>query len=84
LLWTVLVSRGYDRIVLYALAAAAAANIVLNWVYIPRFQAVAAAWATVASYVLLFGMTLLFVLRNPVLSRGETKETLPPPSEYAL
>src|SRR5208283_878279 len=56
LLWTVLVSRGYDRFVLYALTTAAVSNVLLNWVFIPRFQAGAAAWATVASYTVLFGM----------------------------
>jgi O-antigen/teichoic acid export membrane protein len=84
LLWTVLVSRGYDRFVLYALATAAVSNVVLNWIFIPRFQASASAWATVVSYTLLFGMMLAFVLRNDVLSRREADETIPSPSEYAL
>ena len=53
LIWTVLVSRGYERPVLYSLGAAAGANVFLNLVFIPRFQANAAAWATVASYALL-------------------------------
>src|SRR5271165_4170121 len=84
LLWTVLVSRGYDRFVLYALTTAAVSNVLLNWVFIPRFQAGAAAWATVASYTVLFGMMLIFVLRNDVLSRSIAEETIPSPSEYAL
>ena len=71
LLWTVLVSRGYDRAVLYSLATAATVNVVLNLVFIPRFQANAAAWATVASYALLFSAVLIFVLRKKVLASAE-------------
>jgi O-antigen/teichoic acid export membrane protein len=84
LLWTVLVSRGYDRFVLYGLAAAAISDVALNWIFIPRFQAEASAWATVASYALLFTMMLVFVLRNDVLSHGEAEEPVPSPAEYAL
>jgi Na+-driven multidrug efflux pump len=84
LLWTVLVSRGYDRFVLYALATAAVSNVLLNWIFIPRFQAEAAAWATVASYTVLFGLMLIFILTNDVLSRRVAEETIPPLSEYAL
>ena len=83
LLWTVLVSRGYDRFVLYALATAAVSNVLLNWIFVPRFQAEAAAWATVASYTVLFGLMLIFVLTNDVLSRRVAEETIPPLSEYA-
>ncbi|HEY5176397.1 MAG TPA: polysaccharide biosynthesis C-terminal domain-containing protein [Terriglobales bacterium] len=68
LLWTVLVSRGYERPVLYSLGAAAGVNVFLNLVFIPRFQANAAAWTTVASYALLFLVLLVFVLKNKVLS----------------
>jgi O-antigen/teichoic acid export membrane protein len=84
LLWTVLVSRGYDRFVLYALATAALSDVALNWIFIPRFQAGASAWATVASYTVLFGMMLVFVLRHDVLSRRGEDEPVPSPSEYAL
>jgi O-antigen/teichoic acid export membrane protein len=69
LLWTVLVSRGYERPVLYSLAAGAGINLFLNLVFIPRFQAAAAAWATVASYAVLLLIVLTFVLRSRVLSR---------------
>jgi O-antigen/teichoic acid export membrane protein len=72
LLWTVLVSRGYQRPVLYALAAAAASNVLLNLVLIPRFRAQAAAWVTVGSYALLFLVLLVFVLCNKVLSVAPT------------
>ena len=68
LLWTVLVSRGYERPVLYSLAAAAGVNVFLNLVFIPRFQASAAAWITVACYALLFSVLLVYVLKNKVLS----------------
>ncbi len=80
LLWTVLVSRGYDRPVLYSIAAAASANIVLNLVFIPRFQAYAAAWATVASYALLFSAVLIFVLRKKVLAGMEKRDPVPAPA----
>ena len=79
LLWTVLVSRGYDRTVLYSLAAAATMNVVLNLVFIPRFQAHAAAWATVASYALLFAAVLIFVLRKKVLACSEKREPVTAP-----
>ena len=75
LLWTVLVSRGYERPVLYSLAAAAGINVFLNLVFIPRFQANAAAWATVASYALLFSVLLVFVLKNKVLSSAPASST---------
>lgn len=68
LLWTVLVSRGYERPVLYSLGAAAGVNVFLNLAFIPRFQANAAAWVTVASYALLFAVLLVFVLKNKVLA----------------
>jgi O-antigen/teichoic acid export membrane protein len=80
LLWTVLVSRGYDRAVLYSIAAAASLNIVLNLVFIPRFQAYAAAWATVASYALLFSAVLIFVLRKKVLAGIEQRDPVPAPA----
>ena len=71
LLWTVLVSRGYDRAVLYALATAAATNVALNLAFIGRFQASAAAWLTVASYALLFATVLIFVLNKKILAGVE-------------
>ncbi len=75
LLWTVLVSRGYERPVLYSLGAAAAINVFLNLVFIPRFQAGAAAWATVACYALLLSALLVFVLKNKILSTAPASET---------
>ncbi len=74
LLWTVLVSRGHERPVLYSLAAAAGVNVFLNLVFIPRFQANAAAWATVVSYALLFSVLLVFVLKNKVLSSAPASD----------
>ncbi len=68
-LWTVVVSRGYERPVLYSFAAGAGINVFLNLIFIPRFQANAAAWATVASYALLLLVLLTFVMRSRVLSR---------------
>jgi O-antigen/teichoic acid export membrane protein len=74
LLWTVLISRGYERPVLYSLAAAAGVNVFLNLVFIPPFQASAAAWATVASYALLFSVLLVFVLKNKVLASAPASD----------
>ena len=74
LLWTVLVSRGHERPVLYSLAAAAGVNVFLNLVFIPRFQANAAAWATVVAYALLFSVLLIFVLKNKVLSSAPASD----------
>jgi len=79
LLWTVLVSRGYDRAVLYSLATAATVNVVLNLVFIPRFQADAAAWATVASYAVLFSAVLIFVLKKKVLASAEKRDPVTMP-----
>jgi O-antigen/teichoic acid export membrane protein len=79
LLWTVLVSRGFDRAVLYSLATAATLNVALNLVLIPRFQANAAAWATVASYALLFCAVLIVVLRKKVLATAEKHDALTTP-----
>src|SRR5271165_4073918 len=79
LLWTVLVSRGYDQAVLYSLATAASMNVVLNLVFIPRFQANAAAWATVASYALLFTAVFVFVLRKKVLASAEKSDPVTAP-----
>ena len=66
LLWTVLVSRGYQRPVLYSLGVAAAVNVLANLWFIPRFQANAAAWATVGAYALLFSLLLAYVLRTKI------------------
>ena len=64
-----LVSRGYERSVLYSTGAAAGFNdVLLNLILIRRFQANAAAWVTVASWPLLFSVLLVFVLRNKILS----------------
>jgi O-antigen/teichoic acid export membrane protein len=84
LLWTVLVSRGFDRLTLYTLAVGAAVNVALNLIFIPRFQATAAAWITAASYALVLLIAFVFVLRNDVLSRTADEEPVPIPSEYAL
>ena len=58
-------------------------NIALNLVFIPHFQATAAAWITVASYALVLVLALIFVLKNDVLSQ-KMEEEIPIPSEFAL
>lgn len=77
LLWTVLVSRGFDKAALYSVATAATLNVVLNVAFIPRFQANASAWATVASYAVLFLAVLSFVLRKKVLASAARSDSLP-------
>jgi O-antigen/teichoic acid export membrane protein len=42
------------------LAAAAGANVLLNWVFIPRWGAVGAASATVLSFLLALGLSIIF------------------------
>lgn len=53
LLGTVLVSRGFDKPVLWGAIAATAFNVAINFWLIPRQGAMGAAWATLASYVVL-------------------------------
>ncbi len=53
LLGTVLVSRGFDKPVLWGAIAATAFNVAANFWLIPRQGAMGAAWATLASYVVL-------------------------------
>ena len=70
LLWTVLVSRGYQRPVLYSLGVVAAVNVSANLWFIPRFQAKAAAcgdgWRLRAVVLLL----LAYVLRTRIFARA--------------
>lgn len=66
LLGTVFVSRGRDHAVLTATGSAAAINIILNLLLIPRFQAMGAAIATLVSYVYLLAFFLQHIFRNPL------------------
>lgn len=54
LIGTVLASQGYESIMLRCLFVASALNVTLNLIFIPRFQAVAAAWSTVVAYGVLW------------------------------
>ncbi len=67
LLGTVLVSRGFDKLVLTTAGGSAAANLAMNWFLIPRLHAEGAAWATFGSYVLLLALFLLVLWRLPHL-----------------
>jgi O-antigen/teichoic acid export membrane protein len=53
LMGTVLVSRGYDKPVLWGAVAATICNVSVNFLLIPRFGATGAAWATLVSYLVL-------------------------------
>jgi O-antigen/teichoic acid export membrane protein len=72
LLGTVLVSRGFNAIVLACTASAATFNILLNFFLIPRIQADGAAWATVSSYLLLLTLVLIAFFTKPVLGTQPT------------
>lgn len=52
------VTQGRDRLNLLATSSAAALNIALNLVLIPRMRALGAAWATVLAYGFLLGIVL--------------------------
>ncbi len=73
LLGILLLSRGGDRLLLFISGSAAALNIALNFLFIPRMQAEGAAWATVASYVFLFAALLVAASRPAVWERIEPK-----------
>jgi O-antigen/teichoic acid export membrane protein len=62
LISTILASQGYEAIMLRCLFVASALNVTLNLIFIPRFQAVAAAWSTVASYAILWICYLVCVV----------------------
>jgi O-antigen/teichoic acid export membrane protein len=68
LMGTVLVSRGFHKLVLACTASAATFDLVSNWFLIPRLRAEGAAWSTVASYLLLLILVLTAVFAaKPVL-----------------
>lgn len=61
-----LISRGFDRFLLFACGLAAACNIAVNLVLIPRMRADGAAIATIVSYVLIDLILLAGYLCKPV------------------
>lgn len=63
---TVLVSRGFDKPVLWGAAASALCNVLLNLWLIPRLSATGAAWATVISYLVLLVILGSSCLMQPV------------------
>jgi O-antigen/teichoic acid export membrane protein len=63
---TALVSRGFDRPVLWGAGAAAASNILMNLWLIPRFNATGAAWATLISYGILLIVLGTSCLVHPI------------------
>ena len=72
LISVVLASRSLDRLVLASVGSAAVFNFVVNLWLIPAMGANGAAWATIASYVLLLTALLGFVMFKPVLSEAGT------------
>ena len=69
LMGTVLVSRGFHKLVLACTASAATFDLVSNWFLIPRLRAEGAAWSTVASYLFLFILVLAVFALKPVLAK---------------
>lgn len=65
-----LVALSQPKLNFYMLAVATAVNLALNFVWIPRYGAMGAAWATVVGYGILSGCTL--VLAELTLSRAIT------------
>ena len=63
----VLIASNLQRYLLLPTAGGAIANILLNFVLIPRFGAGGAAWATLISYSLAWGVTLLPFVRTRAL-----------------
>jgi O-antigen/teichoic acid export membrane protein len=68
LMGTLLVSRGFNKAVLFCTSLAAAFNFVSNWILIPRLQADGAAWSTVFSYLFLLVLVLAIFISKPVLT----------------
>jgi len=56
LLGIMLISRGFDRVVLACFGSSAVVNVLLNFYLIPRLHAAGCAWATLASYAFLLVM----------------------------
>lgn len=67
LMGTVLVSRGFHKLVLACTGSAAAVNIASNWFLIPRMGADGAAWSTVISYLFLLILVVSIFAMKPVL-----------------
>lgn len=66
LMGTVLVSRGFDKPVLWGAGAATLCNVLMNLWLIPRLNATGAAWATLASYLVLLVVLGSSCLMQPV------------------
>ncbi len=66
LMGTVLVSRGFDKPVLWGAGASALSNILMNLWLIPSLGATGAAWATLTSYVLLLVVLGASCLMQPI------------------
>jgi O-antigen/teichoic acid export membrane protein len=72
LMTTVLVSRGFDKTVLWCVGSAALCDILLNLWLIPRHGATGAAWAAVMSYFILLVVFAKPCLRGSVFREDRT------------
>jgi O-antigen/teichoic acid export membrane protein len=69
---TVLVSRGFDKPVLWGAAAAALSNVLMNLWLIPQLSATGAAWATVISYLVLLVVLGSSCLMQPLFLEAKS------------
>ena len=69
-----LVSRGYDKFMLFSLSVAAVGNIICNLVLIPRMGAMGAAIATLVSYVALDICVIIGFIQLPVFAEALGKD----------
>jgi len=74
--------RGFPGLNIYSGLAAVATNIALNLLWIPRYGIVGAAWASTASYTVLFLVALFFYCR--LSGNSWTKVLLPQRGDWAL
>ena len=64
---TILTATGHEKQVNYVIAFNILLNVVLNYLFIPQYGALACAWATVISYLLLVGCFGIYIyLRTPI------------------
>lgn len=74
-----LIALNRPKVNFYAMAAAAAVNLTLNFLWIPRYRAMGAAWATVVGFVVLSGAGLVMaeIALGRAIQRHESKEVSP-------
>ena len=74
--------RGFPRFNIYTGLAAMLTNVVLNILWVPRYEIVGAAWASTVSYTVSFGSALFFYCR--LSGNHWTKIIIPQRSDWAI